>query len=355
MKKLNQIRTILLGVIYCCAMTSLSAKERDIQALLTTLECSASQNSSYIELVDHVIDNDAQTSVVRMMEHSLFRDLNLYMELHLNWREGQIVSGVMKKKLNESKLIITYQKGLLNSVIVPGSSFGKRMLEYNDKEQVVKVVQVEKLGSETERFYEIKYNEAYQISQILSVLSHPQKKKRALFSDKTFYRNGNECKTDLTMYSGIETRKFKQKVYKVEKGSFQVIFADRKYITTVERDKKESWTTEATYNERNQKVRLIDTNKNSQRTALNVIDNEYAEDLLIKSTTQTYVNDAFVTNWVQLFYKPDASSHKYIPLDKDDICTQGYSEDGELIHEMTSSKLRAKKDGVWGAWTYRRA
>ena len=350
---MDLMKAILFGV-FLCTLLPLSANDKDINAVLVALECYANQTPSYIEKSDHIFNDTTQTSVLKIIKHTLYRNQNLFTELHFNWKDKKIISGTLRIDSSDYKLVLIRQGNQIKSIDIKGTSFGRHLLEYNEFGQVVKVIKVERPGTETRRFYEIVYNEDNKISQILYVLSNPKENKRALYTDKSFSYNGNECKIHIDMYSGIHTRRFVEKIYKTEDVSYQVIPEKRKYITKVEKNKVELWTTESTYNDKNQRVLFVDTNNDSKRVALKTIVDEYDEDLLVKTIDKTYVDNKLKDHSVKVWYKIDPSTNEYVPIKKDDTNMWGYSENGEVILESKLGRniFRSKKNGSWGKWTY---
>lgn len=355
----TKIRLTVLTIFLSIIFLPFSANEKDINALMVMLECYNSGGISYNEVVENVMNDETQTSTLKYIQHTLFLNPNLYNEIDLNWKDGNLVSGTYKSDRNTSKIMITRQNGRIHTIHIDGGSWEKHRLEYNEQGQIVKLWQVHKPGSETQRHYEVKYSDDNKINYITLILSDVKKKKSALFHEKTFTYNGNDCETRYVMYSGIETRKLKKKLYKIEMGTFQEFPEERKYITVCKNETDASvWTTETTYNTDNQKLFLLDTNTNKNRTIVNKTNHEYTNGVEIIEISVSSVNGKFENHREFFKNKLDTSTNQYIPMQNDDIIIRYYNEAGELVFEIKKgdhNQYRKKENGVWSQWAYMRA
>lgn len=357
-KTINKIKLAVLTIFVSIVFLPLSANEKDINALMVMLECYNSGGISYNEVAENIMNEETQTSTLKYIQHTLFLNPNMYHEMSLNWKDGNLVSGIYKSDRNTSKIMITRQNGRIHTIHIDAGGWEKHRLEYNEQGQIVKLWQEHKLGSETQRYYEVKYNDDNKISYISLTLSNVKKNKSAPFHEKTFIYNTNNCETRYVMYNGIETRKLKKKLNKIETGSFLEFPEERKYITVCKNETDASvWTTETTYNADNQRIYLLDTNVNKNRTAVNKMTYEYSNGVETKEITLNSVDGKFGYRREIFKHKLDASTNQYIPMQDGDIISRNYDESGEPIFEVKKEahpQYREKKDGVWTPWAYMR-
>ena len=140
----TKIRLTTLTIFLSIIFLPLSANEKDINALMVMLECYNSGGISYNEVVENVMNDETQTSTLKYIQHTLFLNPNLYNEIDLNWKDGNLVSGTYKSNRNTSKIIITRQSGRIHTIHIDGGGWEKHRLEYNEQGQIVKLWQVHK-------------------------------------------------------------------------------------------------------------------------------------------------------------------------------------------------------------------
>uniref|UniRef100_A0AB33J4B8 Uncharacterized protein n=1 Tax=Prevotella sp. GTC17259 TaxID=3236795 RepID=A0AB33J4B8_9BACT len=229
-------------------------------------------------------------------------------------------------------------------------------MEYNEKQQVARMVFDAPAGSKVVEIVEFTYDEQGRPTMIKDVYEAVGKQKQAIFSTKSISYSGQENFTlEYLSYSRMDAMKLKQKdVFSISKLTFGKDDSENKYW--YERWSKSFSVNETkgsyTYDDERRLVKQIGSRLAQQKWLSTETRYGYHGQTHISTEEIKYSEEGISERSVALLYKVDKATGKLVDLGDDEVRCTVYDKDGNAKAEFKAHGYREKVNGVWSDWLH---